>query len=144
MVVVRLGDDASYDIRVWALSKYKGRRGTTYTVTWLVAGSRHQRTFATLKLADSFRANLMADARSGVQFFASDGLPSSMRPDQTDGSWYAHACAFMDMKWAHASPGHRRSLADALVAVTTAMVTNSRDAPTTTPCAKLSSTGRST
>ena len=126
---MRLGDDGSYDIRVWAIRKYKGRRGTTYTVTWLVAGSRHQRTFATLKLADSFRANLVADARSGVQFFASDGLPASMRADQTGRSWYTHACAFMDMKWAHASPGHRRSLADALVPVTTAMVTSSRDAP---------------
>jgi len=51
-------------------------------------------------------------------------------------SWYAHACAFMDMKWAHASPGHRRSLADALVSVTTAMVNDSRDIPDSTALRK--------
>ena len=124
-----LGDNASYDIRVWAIRVYKGRRGTSYTVRWQVAGSPRQQTFTTRKLAESFRAGLITATRSGAQFFASDGLPASMRTSQMGRSWYAHACAFMDMKWAHASPGHRRSLADALVAVTTAMVTSSRDAP---------------
>jgi len=71
----------------------------------------------------------MTAAKSGAQFFASDGLPGSMRTNQMGRTWYTHACAFMDMKWAHASPGHRRSLADALVAVTTTMVQGSRDAP---------------
>ena len=52
-----------------------------------------------------------------------------MRTSQMGRSWYAHACAFMDMKWAHASPGHRRSLADALVSVTVAMVNDSCDMP---------------
>ena len=42
---------------------------------------------------------------------------------------YAHACPFIDMTWAHASPGHRRSLADALVSVLTAMVNDSPDIP---------------
>lgn len=48
------GDDSSYDVRVWAIRVYKGRRGSSYTVTWLVAGSRNQQTFATRKLAESF------------------------------------------------------------------------------------------
>lgn len=39
--------DASYDVRLWAIRVYKGRRGTSYTVRWQVAGSPHQRTFAT-------------------------------------------------------------------------------------------------
>jgi hypothetical protein len=55
--------------------------------------------------------------RGGAQFFASDGLPASMRTSQMGRSWYAHACAFMDVKSAHASPGHRSSLADGLVSV---------------------------
>ena len=127
--MMTLGEDTSYDVRVWAIHVYKGRRGNTYTVKWQVAGTRHQRTFATRKLAESFRAGLITATRSGEQFFASDGLPASMRTNQMGRSWYAHACAFMDMKWAHASPGHRRSLADALVSVTTAMVNDSRDMP---------------
>jgi integrase len=124
-----LGDNSSYDIRVWAIRVYKGRRGTSYTVRWQVAGSPRQQTFTTRKLAESFRAGLITATRSGAQFFASDGLPASMRTNQMGRSWYAHACAFMDMKWAHASPGHRRSLADALVSVTAAMVADSRDIP---------------
>jgi hypothetical protein len=123
------GDDASYDVRVRAIHVYKGKRGTTYTVKWQVAGTRHQRTFVTRKLAESFRAGLITAARGGAQFFASDGLPATMRTNQMGRSWYAHACAFMDMKWAHASPGHRRSLADALASVTTAMVHDSQDIP---------------
>src|SRR5450631_2625568 len=124
-----LAGDASYDVRVWTISVYKGRRGTSYTVTWLVSGSKNQRTFATRKLAESFRAGLITAARSGVQFFVSDGLPASMRAHQMERTWYAHACAFIDMKWANASPTHRRGLAEALVWVTTAMVTSSRDDP---------------
>jgi hypothetical protein len=126
---MRIGDDPSYDVRFWAIRVYKGKRGTTYIVIWLVAGSRHQRTFATRKLAESFRAGLLTAARGGGQFFASDGLPASMRTDLMERTWYAHACAFIDMKWAHASPSHRRGLAEALVWVTTAMVSSSRDAP---------------
>ena len=124
-----LGDNASYDVRVWAISVYKGRRSTSYTVTWLVSGSKNQQTFATRKLAESFRASLITAARSGVLFFASDGLPASLRTHLTERTWYGHACAFIDMKWAHASPSHRRGLAEALVWVTTAMVADSRDAP---------------
>ncbi len=124
-----LANDASHDVRVWAITVYKGRRGTSYAVTWLVAGARHRQTFATRKLAESFRAGLITASRGGVQFFASDGLPASMLTSQMGRSWYDHAWAFMDMKWPHASPAHRKGLADALVSVTTAMVADSRDKP---------------
>jgi len=90
---------------------------------------RHQQTFATRKLAESFRAGLITASRGGVQFLESDGLPESLRPKQAERTWYAHVCAFIDLKWARASPSHRRGLAEALVWVTTAMVAESRDAP---------------
>ena len=121
--------DPSYDVRVWSIRVYKGRRSTTYIVTWLVAGLRHQQTFATRKLAESFRSGLITASRGGMQFMESDGLPESLRPKQAERTWYAHACAFIDLKWTHASPSHRRGLAEALVWVTTAMVADSRDAP---------------
>jgi len=127
--MTKLTDDPSYDVHVWAIHVYKGKRGTTYTVKWQVAGSRHQRTFATRKLTESFRAGLITATRGGVQFSGSDGLPISMRPSQTERTWYSHACAFIDLKWTRASPSHRRGLAEALVWVTTAMVAESRDAP---------------
>ena len=64
-----------------------------------------------------------------MQFFPSDGLPASIRTHQMARTWYSHACPFIDMKWANASPSHRRGLAEALVWVTTAMVTSARDTP---------------
>jgi integrase len=121
--------DPSYDVRVWSIRVYKGSRGTTHIVTWLVAGLRHQQTFATRKLAESFRAGLITASRSGMQFMETDGLPESLRSKQAERTWYAHACSFIDLKWVHASPSHRRGLAEALVWVTTALVTESRDAP---------------
>jgi len=127
--MTRPSDDPSYDVLVWSIRVYKGRRDTTYIVTWLVAGLRHQQTFATRKLAESFRAGLITASRGGVQFLESDGLPESLRPKQAERTWYAHVCAFIDLKWARASPSHRRGLAEALVWVTTAMVAESRDAP---------------
>ncbi len=127
--MTRPSGDPSYDVRVWSIRVYKGSRGTTYIVTWLVAGLRHQQTFATRKLAESFRAGLITASRGGVQFLESDGLPESLRPKQAERTWYAHVCAFIDLKWARASPSHRRGLAEALVWVTTAMVAESRDAP---------------
>jgi len=127
--MTRPSGDPSYDVRVWSIRVYKGSRGTTYIVTWLVAGLRHQQTFATRKLAESFRAGLITASRGGVQFRESDGLPESLRPKQAERTWYAHVCAFIDLKWARASPSHRRGLAEALVWVTTAMVAESRDAP---------------
>ena len=155
--MTRPSGDPSYDVRVWSIRVYKGRRDTTYTVRWLVAGLRHQQTFATRKLAESFRAGLITASRGGVQFSESDGLPMSMRPKQAERTWYAHACAFIDLKWTRASPSHRRGLAEALVWVTTAMVADSRDERlgqtsavtpgtrlTTAPFARPCSIGRST
>jgi hypothetical protein len=63
--MMRPGDDPSYDVHVWGIHVYKGKRGTTYTVRWQVAGSPHQRTFTTRKLAESFRAGLLTAARGG-------------------------------------------------------------------------------
>lgn len=36
-------------------------------------------------------------------------------------SWYELACAFVDLKWSQASPRHRKSIAEALVAITVAL-----------------------
>ena len=60
--------DPSYDVRIWSLRKYKGARGTSYTVRWRVNGQERQRTFGTQKLADSFRSELHIAARAGEAF----------------------------------------------------------------------------
>jgi integrase len=106
------------------VSRYRGKRGTTYTVRWRVEGKKHQRTFATAKLADSFRSQLLVAARAGETFSLHSGLPQSMADALAGRTWYEHACDFVDHKWPHASARHRKSLAEGLMTVTTALVSS--------------------
>jgi integrase len=123
------GTTGFFDVRVWAVSTYRGQRGATYTVRWAVDGQRHQDTFATRKLADSFRAQLLTATRQGSAFDRATGLPVTLLRTARVVTWYEQAATFMDAKWQQAAPTHRRSLAEALITLTTALVTDHRNAP---------------
>ncbi|MCW2855993.1 MAG: phage integrase family protein [Marmoricola sp.] len=116
------GSATSHDVRIWSIAKYRGRTKTTYTVRWLVAGKKIQRTFATAKLADSFRTNLVVAARAGDGFDVQTGLPASATPVTKSRSWFEHALDYSSVKWPSASPRHRKGIAEALTAVTIALV----------------------
>lgn len=122
-------DDLSYDVRIWTIRVRKGKRGNAYGVRWSVAGKQFHETFATAKLAESYRSKLTTAAREGVAFDKATGLPEPMARTENSRTWYEHACAFVDMKWPHASGRHRRSISEALATVTPALLTNSRGAP---------------
>jgi integrase len=113
---------ASYGVRVWSIRKYKGTRGTTYIVRWAVGGDRHQRTFATVKLAEAFRADLFVAARDGMPFHIADGLPQSMQGHEPPRTWLDHAMDYVSIKWPGASPRHRRGIAEALTDITVALL----------------------
>ena len=112
----------TYDTRFRSIRRYQGRRGTTYTVRWTVAGKDHQRTFTTLKLAEAFRAQLLVAAREGTPFRTADGLPTTLSPPTAARTWLEHAMDYVNSKWAHASPRHRRGIAEALTDITIALV----------------------
>jgi integrase len=114
--------EASYDVRVWSISRYKGKRATTCTVRWAVGGKRHQRTFPTHKPAEAFRADLLVAARDGVPFGVSDGLPRAMRVPEQARTWLDHAMEYVSLKWLGASPRHRRGIAEALTDITMALL----------------------
>lgn len=120
---------SAYDVRVWSIRTYKGKRGTSYNVRWRVGATSHGRTFGTKKLAESFHAEILTAYRKGESFKLSSGLPSRMERTVRDRTWYEHACDFIDMKWPHASPRHRKSLAEALTGLTVALVSADRGAP---------------
>ena len=122
-------DGLTYDVRVWGISRYKGKRGTTYTVKWGVAGKKPQRTFSTMKLAEAFRTELLVAARDGVLFEVESGLPVTMRRRKAERTWFEHAKEFVVEKWPHVSPRHRKGIAESLSNVTTALVADSPDAP---------------
>lgn len=115
-----MASTTSLDVKVWAVRSYKGARKTTHRVRWLVAGEPFQQTFASRKLADSFRAELLTAIRNGQPFQRGTGQPSNWDLAAREVSWVAHAMAFVDMKWPHASPRHRKGIAEGLVTATVA------------------------
>ena len=121
--------ETSFDVRIYAVSPYRGARGTTYTVRWRVQGLRFRRTFTTRKLADGFRAKLQVATQAGQAFVVGNGLPMSMQEPAPQRTWLEHAMAYVDTKWPHASPRHRRGIAEALTDVTIATIPDLTGAP---------------
>ncbi len=69
------GRPVSYDVRIYKILTYEGKRRTTYTVRWKVAGRPFRKPHTTRALADSFRAKLISYANDGVPFDVETGLP---------------------------------------------------------------------
>ncbi|WP_274916817.1 tyrosine-type recombinase/integrase [Streptomyces sp. WZ-12] len=102
-----------------------------YQVRWLVGPRTHAKSFATKPLADGRRSQLMAAARKGEQFDVETGLPKSelaaLQPRMT---WFDHAKDYAEMKWSEAASAKGRATrADALAAVTAALVRDMNGAP---------------
>ncbi|MEU7528982.1 tyrosine-type recombinase/integrase [Saccharothrix sp. NPDC042600] len=119
----------TYDVRVYKTETYQGKKTTTHYVRWKVAGKLHREGFRTAALADSFRSDLVAASRRGEAFDITSGLPVTMRREAQTMSWYELACAFVDMKWPRAAATTRRTNAEALTTVTTAMFTTGKGKP---------------
>lgn len=125
------GRPTSFDVRVWSVKKITNKsRNTTHQVRWKVGPKSHSRNYATARLADSRRAELLAVAKRGEAFDIETGLPvSELRtavpePEATSRrTWLEHARDFADAKWDEGlAPGTRRALADALATVTPALL----------------------
>lgn len=123
--------NTSTRVRIWNIgAPYKGKRKTTYKVRWTVAGKPFSEPCSTKALADAFRSKLLTAAADGVAFDVESGLPVTMlRKETTQKSWYDFACSYTDRMWPESSPGHRRTIADALVPITVAMLSTERGRP---------------
>ncbi len=114
----------TYDVKVWAIERRQHGSGTTYRVRWSVAGRRRTRTFKTVALAESFRAELLTATRKGEAFDADDGLPASRPSNEISTiSWYDFAREYVAARWPRVSPKHRKGIAEALTTPTVAMLT---------------------
>ncbi len=115
----------SYTVRVFSVRKRQRKRGPAYEVRWQVDTLRHGKTFATRALADSFRATLLAAARGGERFVGTTGLPVTAAPPPARElvSWWQWMITYTDLKWPNLAPSSRRSTAEALASVTSAMRT---------------------
>jgi len=116
------------DVRIWATENRIGKKVNTYTVVWLVAGKRFKEPFRATAAAESFRSELITAQRRGEAFDTVSGRPiSKLRCNKPTTSWCEFACAYVDMKWPEISGGYRKGVAEALVSVTSVMLTVSVD-----------------
>src|SRR5680860_1260989 len=122
-------NDLTYDVKIWTTRVRNGKRGNVYEVRWAVANKARSKGHSTTKLAESFRSSLVTASRQGLAFDVATGLPENVARQLNSVSWYEHAMEFVDMKWARASPRHRKSIAEALATVTPALLSTDRGAP---------------
>ncbi|MGS2613649.1 tyrosine-type recombinase/integrase [Micromonospora sp. LZ34] len=71
----------------------------------------------------------MQAVKAGTPFDEVTGLPEKSASEQNRTTWYAHARAYAEMKWPSLAAKSRRSAVEALVTVTTSLVTANRGAP---------------
>ncbi|MEV6621060.1 integrase [Amycolatopsis sp. NPDC051106] len=121
--------DITYDVKIWNIETRRGRRKTSYRVTWFVAGERFDEKADTYALAESLRSNLVAAARRGEAFDRVRGLPVSNLRSEADMPFFAFACKYVDMKWPRAAGKSRAGNADALASALPAMLATTRGKP---------------
>ncbi|MEU4718120.1 site-specific integrase [Nonomuraea dietziae] len=123
--------NVSYDVRIHNIEKRKNSAGqiTSCRVSWKVNGTPWKERFSTVALADTFRAELMAAARRGEAFDVTTGRPVSWKREESVLTWFAFSLSYAEAKWKHASPNHRRGIAEALTDATEALLLGVDKAP---------------
>jgi integrase len=121
--------DTTYDVRVWGIKVYQGKRRKTYYVRWRVETHTFNEPFTTRALADSFRSDLISATKRGEPFDLATGRPASTVRVDTDITWFTFAADYAAIKWPAASPEHRRGIAEALTNTTMALLATERGKP---------------
>jgi integrase len=99
----------------------KGKK--SYTVRWRVAKEGFSLTRTNRTLANNERSKLVSAVGRGEAFYIDTGRPiSEGRAAAAKVTFYDFACEYVDMKWPRAAANTRRSIADALVAITPVML----------------------
>jgi hypothetical protein len=98
-------------------------------VRWAVGGREHCKSFKARPLADGFLAELKGAVRDRRPSTPRTGLPDAEVIEDEAVTWYAHARAYTEAKWANLAPVSRRSVAEALVTVTIALTTKEPGTP---------------
>jgi hypothetical protein len=111
-----------FDASIYALRRRPGRR-RPYEVRWRAAGKTRSRSFSTRGLADSYRAELVRAARTGLEFDPATGEPAAWnQPQPPTVTWHDHAATYAAIRWPELAAHSRSSLADALATITPALI----------------------
>jgi integrase len=119
----------SYEVRFWDIKKLGTGTGARFRVRWAVEGREHCKSFKARPLADGFLTGLKDAARDRRSFSPRTGLPEAGTTQGEMVTWYEHARAYSEVKWAGLAPVSRRSVAEALVTVTVALTARESGAP---------------
>ncbi|GAA0573262.1 integrase [Kribbella sandramycini] len=117
--------ETTFDVRIFKKFQiYERVNGkSTYRVRWTVAGETHGLSFTSITLAEGERSRLLSAVGRGEAFYIDTGRPiSEARAAVSKVTFYGFACEYVDMKWPNAAANTRRSIADALITVTPALL----------------------
>ena len=114
----------SYQVKIWDVGHRTLRGKKRYRVRWTVDGavSPFEELFRTKALATSFRSELVKAANDGQPFDTVTGRPVAAARARNATTWYAHARAFVGMKWPRVAARSRRSIVEALTTITATVV----------------------
>ncbi len=127
----------SLDVRLWKVTRVD-RKARPYQLRWVVGGKVRSATFATSALAESRRAELRQAMRRGEAFEIASGQPESeVRAAEADASadvtpshrWFEFCRKYVAGRWRMSAAKTREGLADALAAVSLAMVKRGNGTP---------------
>ncbi|MGW7645058.1 tyrosine-type recombinase/integrase [Streptomyces bobili] len=128
----------SLDVRLWKVTKVN-RRARPYQLRWVVGGKVSSATFATSALAESRRSELRQAMRRGEAFEIASGQPESEVRAATEAAatvtekppvrWFEFCRKYFAGRWRTSAAKTREGVADALAAVSLAMVKRGEGAP---------------
>lgn len=114
--------DTTYNVKIWSIRVYRGKRKTSYSVRWELDGREWRAPFDTRPLADAFRSELVSATRRGEAFSLTTGRPASYRSGASAVSWYDFAVQFTDAQWERTAGNSRKSTARVLMSTTMALL----------------------
>ncbi|MFI6765630.1 tyrosine-type recombinase/integrase [Streptomyces sp. NPDC050355] len=120
----------TFEFKMYAI-RVRPQYPKPYQVRWKVGPKPHAQSFSTKTLADGRRSQLMAAAQRGEQFDVETGRPKSeLVALKHQLTWFDHAKDYAKMKWDEAASAKGRATrADALAAITAALVKDTKGAP---------------
>ncbi|MFF3711916.1 tyrosine-type recombinase/integrase [Streptomyces phaeochromogenes] len=114
--------DTTYNVKIWNIRVYRGKRKTTYHVRWALDGREWGAPFDTRALADAFRSGLVSATSRGEAFSLITGRPVSHQSGASAVNWFGFAVQFVDAQWRQTAANSRRNTAKTLTAVTVALL----------------------
>ena len=98
-----------FDVSVYAIRRRAGRR-RPFEVRWLAAGRSGSKSFITRRLADSYRAELVRAARTGLKFDPLTGEPAAWNlPEPATVTWYQEPLSNPSAELGHGAIVDRQS-----------------------------------